>query len=186
MADVLDAGMKKRNLISESDFNEIIKTLATKKHIKTLATKAKIKAGQDKIVKFETSYSSYFEYEGTPNCLVFQPLYGCFKKNVNRVHISALKQDKVTFTPNKAENSYTVFETKSWPFYTYNVFRLRNSGFGSVKIIENAVPDKYSYSGYGTSFDVLGAFSLQNCWFGKNVVISGTDMSSSVHVTNNT
>ena len=82
MADVLDAGMKKRNLISESDFNEIIKTLATK---------AKIKAGQDKIVKFETSYSSYFEYEGTPNCLVFQPLYGCFKKNVNRVHILALK-----------------------------------------------------------------------------------------------
>ena len=48
MADVLDAGMKKRNLISESDFNEIIKTLATKKHIKTLATKAKIKAGQEK------------------------------------------------------------------------------------------------------------------------------------------
>ena len=34
MADVLDAAMKKRNLITESDFNEIIKTLPTKKHIK--------------------------------------------------------------------------------------------------------------------------------------------------------
>ena len=70
--------------------------------------------------------------------------------------------------------------------YTGNGFRLRNSWFGSDKLIKNADPDKYFYSGYSTSFDVRRTFSLENRGFGKNVVISRADMSSSVHVDNNT
>ena len=70
--------------------------------------------------------------------------------------------------------------------YTDYGYRLRNSWFGSDKLIKNADPDKYFYSGYSTSFDVRRTFSLENRGFGKNVVISRADMSSSVHVDNNT
>ena len=49
---------------------------------------------------------------------------------------------------------------------------------------KNSDPDKYSYFSYGISFDVLWTFSLPNGGFGKNVVIFGGDMSSSMRVNN--
>ena len=65
---------------------------------------------------------------------------------------------------------------KPWPFYTDDGFMLRHSLFGAVKLTKNADLDKYSYSGYGISFDVGG--------FNKSVVIFGFDMSSSAHIDN--
>ena len=56
--------------------------------------------------------------------------------------------------------------------------------FGSIKLTKNADPDKHSYSGYGIGFDVCGYFSLPDCNAGKNVIIFGADMSSSVHIDN--
>ena len=51
--------------------------------------------------------------------------------------------------------------------------------------MKNAEKDKYKYLGYGIGFDNQGAFSLSNSsGFGKNVIIFGADMSSSVHVDN--
>ena len=49
---------------------------------------------------------------------------------------------------------------------------------------KNPDPDKYSCSGYGTSFDICGTFSLPNGWFGKNVIIFGAYMISSTHIDN--
>ena len=49
---------------------------------------------------------------------------------------------------------------------------------------KNVDPDKYSYSGYGISFDVRGAFSLPHGSISKNVVIFGADMGLSVHTDN--
>ena len=43
--------------------------------------------------------------------------------------------------------------------------------------------DKYKYSGYGNGFDREGTFSVGN-GFGRNCVIFGVDMSSSVHIDN--
>ena len=43
--------------------------------------------------------------------------------------------------------------------------------------------DKYKYSGYGIGFDRKGKFSLGN-EFGRNCIIFGVDMSSSVHIDN--
>ena len=37
---------------------------------------------------------------------------------------------------------------------------LRNSLFGDIKLTKNPDLDKYSFSGYGISFDVRGTFSL--------------------------
>ena len=49
---------------------------------------------------------------------------------------------------------------------------------------KNSDPDKYSYSGYRVLFDVHGTFSLLNGGFGKNLIILGADINSSVHVDN--
>ena len=79
---------------------------------------------------------------------------------------------------------HTTFELKSWPFYIHDGFMVRNFLFGTLKLTKNAGPDKYSYSGYDILFDVPGTFSLPNGGFGKNVVMFGADMSSSLHVDN--
>ena len=54
--------------------------------------------------------------------------------------------------------------------------------FGNVKIIKNANPNKYSYSGYGIGFDHLSFFPIPNFDLGENAIIFGIDMSSSAHV----
>ena len=56
--------------------------------------------------------------------------------------------------------------------------------FGSVKLTKNADPDKYKYSGYGIGLDSRSEFSLSDGSIGKNVIIIGVDMSSSVHINN--
>ena len=65
----------------------------------------------------------------------------------------------------------------------YTDFTLRNFLFQDVELTKNANPDKYSYSVYGIGFDARGSFSLSDgSGFVKNVIILGTDMSSSLHV----
>ena len=89
---------------------------------------------------------------------------------------NCLKPGKITF--------YITFETKSWSFYIDNVFVIRNSLFGTARFNKNAVLNKYPYSGYGVSIDVLGIFLLPNGGFGEKVVFFGTDIGSSLHVDN--
>ena len=43
---------------------------------------------------------------------------------------------------------------------------------------------RYKFSGYGVGFDRHGTFSAGNNRFGKNVIIFGVDMSSSVNFDN--
>ena len=49
---------------------------------------------------------------------------------------------------------------------------------------KNADIDKNKYSGYGIGFDRTGLYLLPNGRFGRNVLIFGVDMNSSVHVDN--
>ena len=56
--------------------------------------------------------------------------------------------------------------------------------FGSVKLTKNADRGEYKYSGYGIGFDSRSEFSLPDGSMGKNVIIFGVDMSSSVHIDN--
>ena len=62
---------------------------------------------------------------------------------------------------------------------------LGNVLFVAVKLVKNADIDKYKYSGYGIGFDVKGTFSFPTGGFGKDCIIFGADMSSSVNVDNN-
>ena len=61
---------------------------------------------------------------------------------------------------------------------------LKDCLFGGVKLAKNADMDQYVYSGYGVEFDSRSEFSLLDGTVGKNVIIFGVHMSSSVHVDN--
>ena len=56
--------------------------------------------------------------------------------------------------------------------------------FRSVKLTKNADLNKYKYRGYSIGFDSRSKFSLPDGSMGKNVIIFGVDMSSSVHIDN--
>ena len=61
-------------------------------------------------------------------------------------------------------------------------FLLVNCLFGSVKLTNNADPDKYKYT--DTRFDSRSEFLFTDESYRKNVIIFGADMSLSVHVDN--
>ena len=49
---------------------------------------------------------------------------------------------------------------------------------------KDADNDKDGYSGYGIGFDRHGSFSFPGTGLGKNVIIFGADMSSSMNIDN--
>ena len=59
-----------------------------------------------------------------------------------------------------------------------------NCLFRAVKLTKNVDSDKYGYIDYGVGFDACSKLPLESGNWGKNVVIFGADMSSSVHVDN--
>ena len=61
---------------------------------------------------------------------------------------------------------------------------VKNSLFGPVTLTKNVDFDKHQYSGYGIGFDRRGSFLFERWWFGRNVIIFGVDMSSSVYIDN--
>ena len=68
---------------------------------------------------------------------------------------SCLKQDNVTYTPEKIVNIYIVYEISlNYSVSTYPT--LENRLFGAVDLTKNADIDKYKYSGYGIGFDRKG------------------------------
>ena len=63
-------------------------------------------------------------------------------------------------------------------------FTLGNCLFISVKLIKNADPNKYKYTGYGMGFDTRGEFSFSDGSYEKNIIIFGAGVSSFNHVDN--
>ena len=57
-----------------------------------------------------------------------------------------------------------------------------NCSFGVVSLTKNADIDKYKYSGYEIGFDRYGSFSFPGTRLGRNVIISGAEMSSSTKI----
>ena len=64
-------------------------------------------------------------------------------------------------------------------------FTLKDCLFGGVKLAKHADSDKYVRSGYDIGFSLHSEFSLPDDSVGKNAIIFGVDMSSSVHIDNN-
>ena len=93
-----------------------------------------------------------------------------------------LKQGKISFNHGKVVNIYTVYEIdRSVKISSYPT--LENSLLGAVKLTKHVDIDLYKDSGYGIGLDRKGFFFTGD-EAGKNVIISGVDMSSSSHIDN--
>ena len=87
-------------------------------------------------------------------------------------------------TRNNLVNLYIFCELNTWSQDLNAEFALKDCLFGVVTLTKNANPNKYSYSEYGIEFDSGSVFSITNFDWGKNYIIFGVDMSSSVDVNN--
>ena len=80
------------------------------------------------------------------------------------------------------QDTYIVYEiNKNYNISSYPT--LENCLFGAVSLTKYVDIDQYKYSGYDIGFDRKGEFSFGN-GLGRNCIIFGVNMSSSVHVDN--
>ena len=77
-----------------------------------------------------------------------------------------------------------MYELDTWSRDLNTEYALGGCLFQSVKLNKNFDTDKYKYSGYSVGFDLRSEFSLPEGSMGKNVIIFGADMSSSVQIHN--
>ena len=61
---------------------------------------------------------------------------------------------------------------------------LKNCLFGTVTLTKNADIEKHGYSGFGIGFVRRSSYSFPGGGFVQNLLISGADMSSSIHIDN--
>ena len=98
-----------------------------------------------------------------------------------KFNVSCLKRDKATYNHGTI-NIYTVYEISKNCNISYPA--LENCLFGAVSLTKYVDIDQYRYSGYGSiGFDRRGKFSFGNR-LGRNYIIFGAHMSSSVHANN--
>ena len=96
---------------------------------------------------------------------------------------SCFKQDSVTFNHGKVVNIYNCYEiSKSINISKYPT--LENCLFRAISLTENAVINKYKYSGYGIGFDRHWSFSTPGIGLEQNAIIFGVDKSSSTKIDN--
>ena len=96
---------------------------------------------------------------------------------------SCLKQDKATYSDTAIANIYIVYEISR----IYNISSypaLENCLLGAFSLTKRADIDQYKYFGYGLGFDRKGELSFGSNGFGRNVIILGVNMSSSIHANN--
>ena len=90
----------------------------------------------------------------------------------------------VSFLHKNVVHLYISYKLDTWSRDLNTDFTLGNCLFRVAKLTKNADPDKYRYSGYGIGLNSCLQFSHSDGSWGKNVIIFGADMSSSVHVDN--
>ena len=139
-----------------------------------------------KLETFDLSYFKgkiHFEEGGTQHYLVFQPIQRYFKSIAG-----AGSGNYIYFWKSKGLSDERIINIVYEISKNYNVSSfpaLGNFLFGAVSLTKHVDIDKYKYSGYGIGFDKRGRVSFGN-GFGRNVIIFGADMSSSVHANNKT
>ena len=79
-------------------------------------------------------------------------------------------------------NVYICYTLDRWSKDLDTDFTLNNCLFASVTLTKNADPDKYKCSTYDVWFDSRSQFSFADESIGKNIIVFGADMSSSVHI----
>ena len=188
------------SLVTKTDFDAKLKAISdrdTKNKSKDLILDNELK----KLKAFDLSYfkgKNYFEESSTLIYLILQPIDKCFKRIVGAANgefisfwksrcFSDEKINSVTASNHMIAPSLDYLGAKIRVIFSgisknYNISSyptLENCLFGAVSLTKNADIDQYKYSGYDIRFDRLGGSS-----FGRNVIIFGADMSSSVHANN--
>ena len=138
-----------------------------------------------------TKYISSWQSKGLSYEIIKAPVTSNYKLNPKISYYgtkarlefrrSCFKQDKSTFNHGKILNIYMV--DKLDKLYNKTHPNLVNCLFGAVNIIKNADIDKNKYLGHGIGFVRISIYSVGN-GFGRNVIIFGADMSSSIHIDN--
>ena len=136
------------------------------------------------------NYIYFWKSKGLPDDNITAPTTSDYKLNSQLSYIgtktrvafrgSCLKQDKITFNHGKVVNTYIVYKLDK--IYVKTNPTLVKCLFGAVSVTKNADIGKYKYFGYGIGFDRRGAYLLPSSRFGRNLMIFGVDMRSSVHV----
>ena len=88
------------------------------------------------------------------------------------------------YIPKKVINIYSSYTLNSWLKNSSTSSALSNCLFGSVKLTKNNGPVKYKYSSYDIGCDSRSDFLFTAGSMGKNVIIFGAHMSSSLHIDN--
>ena len=88
----------------------------------------------------------------------------------------------MSFLHTKGVNLHILFGLNTWSRGLNANFALGNYLSGGLKLMKNADPDKYKYSGYDIGFNSCLQFSWIDGSWGKNVIIFGVDNNSSVHI----
>ena len=88
------------------------------------------------------------------------------------------------FSNEKFKSTYTSNKIISPKLAWMNNTRLALEFKGSCLTEEDANPYKYSYSEYRIGIDSCSLFSIPNFDWGKNSIICGVDMRSSLHADN--
>ena len=118
-------------------------------------------------------------------------------KNDGRMHVylsgNHFQQNKVIIpNNNNAINIYCVYKLDPIVSRRDTTFTIQNALFGAMEITKNATDSsKNNYKGYGICFDERSQFGhtitedgRAHTTNGRNVLISGVDMSFSAHATN--
>ena len=112
-------------------------------------------------------------------------------KNDGRMHVylsgNHFQQNKVIIANNNnAINIYCIYKLTPIASSRDTTFTIQNALFGPSQITKNA-----DYKGYGICFDEGGTFSHKitedgrvHTTMGRNAILLGVDMSSSIHATN--
>ena len=96
---------------------------------------------------------------------------------------ACLKKEKIIYDYGEIINIYIVYEiNKDFNIISYPT--LENCFFGAVSLTKKVNIDKYKYSRYGIGFDRHEFFPDPSDGTGRNVIISGVDMSSSTKIDN--
>ena len=94
-----------------------------------------------------------------------------------------LKQTKVAYNHGRIINIYITYKLQKKSNNNPDM-TLENCLFGAIKITKDVDVSKYSYSGYGISFDAKGSYTHLKDGNAKNIIVFCADLSGSIHADN--
>ena len=140
------------------------------------------------------NYSYYYSMNGIEDTKTNLPIFKNNKETYVLLQGNYFQQNNNIIIPNNNKNViniYVVYKLDPISSTGNTDYTIQNGLFGAIKITKNADYSKNDYTWYGLCFDEGGEFShtvrqgnFDRTTDAGNVIISGVDMSSSIHATN--